>query len=353
VHEDRGPFEWRGGGECKRENTGETHRFLWLVCYSVLSPANRNFLVLVTGAMMRKLVCSIAAASVLATSIPLAAQPVATFKSAISLVPISAVVRDGRGRLVTTLTAADFEVWDNGESRRIIEFQNDAAGAVTLAVLVDMSGSMEMGRKMDLARDVLARLSAGLQNGRDEASLFTFDAALYEAQPFTVMPASFDATLTGAPFGSTSLYDGIAETAKRLQSRPGRRRAIVVVTDGIDTSSALTAPEVSALASSIDVPVYVIATVASIDRPDDDAASAGEPSADIYDLARWTGGDFMWVSDAADAAAGTARIFADLRHQYLIAIESSAHEGWRPLDVRVRGKRLNVRTRGGYFSVAR
>jgi VWFA-related protein len=296
---------------------------------------------------MRKIVSLALTASTLSTMV--SAQTVATFRSSVSLVPISAVVRDGRGRPVTSLTPADFEIFDKGEPRRIVDFQADRAGAITLAVMVDMSGSMRIGAKMDLVRNLLGRISADLQNGRDEASLFTFDATLQEAQPFTVRPASFDATITAEPFGSTSLYDGIAETARALQARPSPRRAIVVLTDGVDTSSALTAPEVSALASSIDVPVYIVGTVPPIDRPDIGVKPA-EPSTELYDLARWTGGEFMWVSDSDDAAATTRQILSDLRHQYVIAIEAAPATEWRPLDVRVRRHNLTVRTRGGYFS---
>ena len=105
----------------------------------------------------------------------------------------------------------------------------------------------------------------------------------------------------------------------------------------------------SALASSIDVPVYIVATVPPIDRPDAGVKSP-EPSTELYDLARWTGGEFMWVSDNEDGAATTQQILSDLRHQYVIAIEAAAAAEWRPLDVRVRRHNLTVRTRGGYFS---
>ena len=63
------------------------------------------------------------------------------------------------------------------------------------------------------------------------------------------------------PFGATSLYDAIAETAQLAVARPTRHRAVVVLSDGIDTRSALTAAEVSGIASSIDVPVYLVVVV--------------------------------------------------------------------------------------------
>jgi VWFA-related protein len=278
-------------------------------------------------------------------------QPVPVFRASVDLVPISAVVRDGRGRLVTTLTAADFEVLDKGEKRRIVDFQIDDTSALTLAVLVDVSGSMRMGPKMAFARDALNRLGAEVQPARDDVSLFTFDSELHE-QPRSPLGASaLQAALTTEPFGTTSLYDAIAATARRLEGRPSPRRAIVVITDGVDTSSTLTPGEVSALASSIDVPVYVIVTVSSIDRPlDDRTPRTPRPTADLRDLAHWTGGDLVWVTAEADAALGTRRIMSELRHQYLLAIESATEAEWRPIDVRVRNRRLTIRARSGYFS---
>jgi Ca-activated chloride channel family protein len=277
-----------------------------------------------------------------------------TFKASVNLVPISAVVHDRRGRLVTTLTAADFEITDKGEQRRILDFQLDQTSPLTIALLVDVSGSMRVGPKLAFARLVLERIVADLEDGRDEVGLFTFDKTLHEPQSFTMHRIAIDAALEGAePFGTTSLYDAIAATARRLEARPSPRRAIVVFTDGVDTSSALTPAEVSALASSIDVPVYVVITVPPIDHArflDRAAEGVAPPSADLRDLALWTGGDLVWATSPLDASLRAHQILTELRHQYLIAIESATQPEWRPLDIRVRDRRLNVRARSGYFS---
>src|SRR5204863_8208684 len=111
-----------------------------------------------------------------------------TFRSAVDLVPISAVVRDGRNRLVTTLNVEDFQVLDNGTRCKIIDFHRDQTSPMTVALLVDVSGSMKIGPKLVFARGVLERMTAELEDGRDEAGLFTFDAALHEQQSFTQHP---------------------------------------------------------------------------------------------------------------------------------------------------------------------
>ena len=295
-----------------------------------------------------------AAAAVCAWCVSADAQELPLFRSSVDVVPISAVVRDGRGRAVTTLKAADFEVRDNGEARPILRFELDEGSPVSVAILIDVSGSMRLSSKLAAARDVVSQLATALRDGCDEVGVFAFDAGLHELQPFTQHPAEASTALRDvAPFGATSLYDAIAETAQRLGERPSLRRAIIVLTDGIDTGSTLAPSDVSARASAIDAPVYVVATVPRIDREmyQDRASSPNaRAAADARDLALWTGGDLLWASDAADAAGSTKQILAELRQQYLIAIEAATAGDWRALDVRVRGRRLQVRARSGYFS---
>src|SRR4029453_8048878 len=105
---------------------------------------------------------------------------------------------DRHGRLVTRLTVSDFEVFDKGEGRRILDFQIDRTSPLTIALLVDVSGSMGVGPKVDFASQVAERLVANLEEGRDEVGLFTFDKDLHEPQAFTMHPIAIDAVLAGA-----------------------------------------------------------------------------------------------------------------------------------------------------------
>jgi Ca-activated chloride channel homolog len=303
---------------------------------------------------VRVICVSGALAAALLSSTSASAQSLPVFKSSVAVVPISVVVHDPRGRMVTTLGPSDFQVLDKGESRPILDFRTDNEGPITLAVLVDASGSMRVSSKLAFARDVVRSLASDLREGRDEVGLFTFDSALHEQHAFTTHPAAIDGALGDVdPFGVTSLYDAIAETARRIGNRPAERRAIVVLTDGLDNSSALTPPEVSALASSIDAPVYVVATVPRIDHAsyvDRAALRDAHAPGDLEDLASWTGGDLLWVTDPVEAAARSRQIVSELRHQYLLAIDSAVEGEWRPLDVKVRDRKLTVRARSGYFS---
>jgi hypothetical protein len=127
----------------------------------------------------------------------------------------------------------------------------------------------------------------------------------------------------------------------------------MVLTDGIDTSSAMKAPEVSGLASSIDVPVFVVATVPSLDqRFMLEAAGRSTPSdaADLRDLAEWSGGQFVFASTFLETVVAASGLVDGLRLQYVLAIEAASGREWRRLDVRVKRPSTVVKARNGYFA---
>jgi VWFA-related protein len=190
---------------------------------------------------------------------------------------------------------------------------------------------------------------------REEAAVYTFDTHLDERTPFTtglrVLPETVE---TVVPFGATSLHDAIAATARRVGEREGRRRAVVVLTDGADNWSKLKPNEVSALASGIDVPVYIFGIAASIDNPSEQTStksvSGSAFAGPLADLAAWTGGHVFVASTPGQRSIAARQIIDELRHQYLIAFESSGRPGWHPLVVRARNKDLTVRARSGYIA---
>ena len=187
-----------------------------------------------------------------------ASQPVPSFRASADVVTIQASVKDRRGRVLSGLKPADFEIRDNGELRQIVSLRADRDSPLSLAVLVDMSGSMRSEAKIALTRLAYAAIMSQLRPGQDEAAVYIFDSEPRVRQAFTndlnllrTALDDFDA------FGMTSLYDATAATARELSQRTGTHKAIVLLTDGLDTSSKLTASEASAFASSIDVPVFI------------------------------------------------------------------------------------------------
>ncbi|HEX8031546.1 MAG TPA: VWA domain-containing protein [Vicinamibacterales bacterium] len=280
----------------------------------------------------------------------------ATFRSGVDLVTVSATVRDGKGRLVKDLTKRDFEVTDRGEKRSINEFRSERA-PLSLAILFDVSGSMDTADRTSAAKFAAYHLLSSLEEGRDEAGLFAFDSRLREVAPFTVDTRALKGALGEVdPFGATSLHDAISAAAERVATRPMARRAVVVLTDGVDTASRLTPAQVSAKAAAIDVPVYIIAVVLPIDDPGSDRATPGAKKqapasiGTIEDLSRWTGGALFYSSTSASAFQAARAVVDELRHLYLIAFEPGAEPGWHPIEIRTSQKDFVVRTRGGYVA---
>lgn len=301
-----------------------------------------------------------------------------TFRSAVDRVSVAAVVRDKRGRFARNLRKEDFVVQEAGARREILEFHADDNAPVRVALLFDVSGSMRMGTRLEnarqAARHVMASLRLGLVEPRggavgapaepnaggirqlinDEAAVFSFDMNLQSLQPFTANAGAIENALARVqPYGQTSLYDAIAQTSRRVAERsPGdtRRRAVVVFTDGMDTSSELKPEQVSAIASEIDVPVYVITVVSQVDR---DRETADAPEGPLRALARWTGGEMFVTSSPAHESVAARQIVDELRHQYVLAFNASPTKGWQPLDIKTRDRDLTVRARSGYAAGAR
>lgn len=275
-----------------------------------------------------------------------------TFRAGVDVVSVGATVRDRKGRLVSGLTKGDFVVLDGGEPRAIADFQTERV-PVSLAILFDISGSMDVGDRTTAAKFAAHHVLSWLEPGRDEAGLFAFDSRLHEVAPFTVDTRALQGALGEVdPFGATSLHDAIAAAARRVSERTGRRQAVVVLTDGIDTASRLSPAEVSGIASAIDVPVYVIATVLPIDLPASNSDRTTTPLAtgSVEDLANWTGGACLYATTPSESSQVSKQVIDELRNQYLIVFEPATASGWRPLEIRTKQKHYTVRARSGYMA---
>src|SRR5262247_313016 len=153
---------------------------------------------------------------------PIRPEGQATFKSGVEVVTVSVAVRDESGHVVRGLKKTDFEIFDSGVRREMKDFYVGDA-PVSLAVLLDISGSMAVGGNMDRARDAVAVATMNLHDGRDEAALFTFDSQLIQIVGFTTEVKNIHkGSLKGKPWGKTSLYDAVAQAAQAVAERRTR-----------------------------------------------------------------------------------------------------------------------------------
>jgi Ca-activated chloride channel family protein len=280
--------------------------------------------------------------AVVAVSLSAQESGTVVFKSKVEQVAVAAQVRDSRGRLVTNLQTTDFELFDDGQKRKLSNVWSEPSPA-SVAILMDASGSM--ATKMSRARETATALLSGLKPGADEVALYSFDTTLQEVRPFTSSFTATDAAWNATrAYGATSLWDAIAETSQKISDRQ-RRRALVVITDGVDSASTLKPSEVSAIASSLDVPVYVLVITFAVE----DDGLEGPIRGPMADLAAWTGGDALPVRDTPSMLASTEQLLTELHHQYIVAFEPGSTPGWHALVLRARKPGLFVRARSGYM----
>jgi len=277
----------------------------------------------------------------------LSAQQQPAFMAAARLVPVSVTVTDERGRPVAGLTRDDFTVFSDDVAQPIAQFQSEPSD-ITTALLMDQSGSMRVSARADAANEVAHHLVSWMAPTTDRLGLFAFDSSLSQATPFAaVSPASLDALASLAPFGQTSLFDALDAASVALAREGAPRRAVVAITDGIDTSSAMTASEVAGRAATIDVPVYIIAV--GLDAIPSKAGD-GAPQHQLAQLTTWTGGGLFYASAPSRASLAARTIISELRQQYLLAFTPDTRPGWHRLTVRTRHPNRTVRARAGYVT---
>ena len=271
----------------------------------------------------------------------------ATFRSSLDLVSVAVVVRDGDGRLVDGLTARDFEIIDSGIPRAIVQFQQGDDADARMAMLVDSSGSMGVGAKRNRSRLAAELFFSGLKP-QDTASIFSFDSRIRRLTDFTRHPDTLRAAVAEVePFGTTRLYDAIIGTVRTVVDEMPRPRAIVLLTDGVDTASAYSARDAATAAAVVDIPVYVL-SVGDEARGSAEATIVNETMT-LGELARSTGGMSAEGTTPSQLGAAARAILAELHHQYVIAFAAGRDRGWHSLTVKVKRGRVKARSREGYL----
>lgn len=264
---------------------------------------------------------------------PLAAQ----FASGVNLTEVYATVTNERGEPVGGLTAADFRVAEDGRPQSVSTF---AAGEFPLSVVVALDRSFSMaGARLDTAKRAASAFIQALRP-EDEVSVLAVGSEIETITP--PVPAR-DAARTAwdaiTVWGSTPLYDATRRAIDAVQTRKGRR-ALLIISDGVDRGSETSAAEAIAYARRSDVLVYPVAV--GTDRVPE-----------LTELANVTGARSIAVTDPKQLEAALAGVAKELRMQYLLGYVPARDNnaaGWHSIDVQVTRPGVRVRAREGYFA---
>jgi Ca-activated chloride channel family protein len=336
------------------------------------------------------------AAAFSALSVGARGQEKFSFKSGVELVSVTVTVTDSAGRFVPNLRASDFTLLEDGKEQPVAQFEAERV-PVSLGLAVDTSGSM-IGDKWDAAEAALGRFLGDLLGPEDEVFLYRFDSRATLVRGWTSDRRGVAQALgTVKPSGGTAMFDAIAQAVPLTDSASRRKKALLVISDGNDTSSRTTIQDLRQLIHQREVIVYAIGidaggdpgpqsrssssqssgprtrpvpspfpgkapttrTPPTVPAPPPPAPSRpssrsdGRVNADVLrTITDDSGGRTELIYSPRDLDPATAGIASELSRQYFLGYHSAAPKDgrWHSIDVRVKGGPYTVRARKGFVS---
>ena len=276
-----------------------------------------------------------------------------SFRAGVEIVSLNVTVMDPANRYVTDLDQTDFNVFEDGV-KQDVSFFNKRQQPIALSLLLDSSASME--DKLPTLQKAAVEFVRTLK-ATDIAQVIDFDSRVEIRQPFSSNKPELEAAvLDTAAGGSTSLHNAIYISLKELRKIKAqseedvRRQALVVFSDGEDTSSLVSFEEVLDLAKRSETAIYTIAL-----RSNETSQSKGFREAEFVmrQLAQETGGRSFFPSRIEDLSGVYAQIGDELASQYTIGYTSKNTQrngAWRRVVVQVTRPNATPRTKKGYYA---
>jgi Ca-activated chloride channel family protein len=299
--------------------------------------------------MITRRAVTLAATLTSVLSITLAAQQ-GRFRAGIELVSLNVTVTDG-AKYVTGLEQSDFDVFDDGVKQNL-SFFSHIQQPIALAILLDTSNSME--DKLATAQEAASGFVRRMKKD-DVMEVIEFNSQVRIPQPFTNdVPALERAIRQTSVNGSTSLYNALYVTLKELKNERAksaeeiRRQAIVVLSDGDDTSSEIEDEDVLELAKRSETAIYAI----GLRQQETGRPKFKEAEFVLRQLSQETGGRVFFPTTIAELPKIYEQISEELASQYSMAYSSKnpmRNGAWRRIDVRVNKQGLTARSRRGYY----
>lgn len=306
--------------------------------------------------------------------VPLTAQvpdePAPVIKVDVSIVNVLCSVRDKHGAYVANLTKDDFAIFEDGKPQTIRYFNRENDLALTLGLLVDVSGSQE--RLIGVEREAAIQFFASVLGKKDMAFLISFGSESELLQDYTnshrLLRDALDklrvnAAVTGLHPGpvptisqprGTVLFDAVyLATTDRLKGEVGRK-AIVLITDGVDQGSRLKLQDALMAAQKADAVIYSIYYVDSSAYNSRGSRGLTPSDSDLRKMSEETGGRLFRAGRKNSLDEAFRQLQEELRNQYAIGYTPTreAKNGeFRKIEIRMRDKEWKVQARKGYFAV--
>lgn len=353
---------------------------LWCCASAACALSRREWLVAALGLP----------AALLSRGDSLRAQEGTTFTTGVNVVNVLATVRNGKGEIVRDLTVNDFTLEEDGRPQTIRYFSRQANLPLTLGLLIDVSGS-QWRLLPEERRTSRAFLRQVLREGKDSAFLIQFarevelikdltssraeleaaletlsEPGLRRARPASVPPNN--RPLPRRRFGGTSLHDSVYLACDEILKKQAGRKAIIVLSDGVDNSSKIGLSESIETAQRADTLVYSILFAdrtgpgfgrgpvygrrVRVGRRRTPPLSRLDGKGVLERISKETGGDLFEVSGKRPLEEIYRRIDEELRHQYSLGYTSDrpSDGGYRKIRLTVKAKGLTVQARDGYYA---
>ena len=275
-----------------------------------------------------------------------------TFESAVDMVSLTAVVHDKSGRFVRGLGPSDIDVFEEGVRQEVTYFReaadNSSGEKIPLSVVLVLDASGSMRENMHFLQEAALAFVYKLTDV-DEALVVQFNESIKGSVAFTGDVDRLEQFVEALQaWGGTSLYDAIHYALNRIKDQPGRK-AIVVFSDGADTTSTIKEQEVVDYARSVEATVYCVGIRGA------SGLMARSPRGFLRKVAQETGGSFFFPDRVGDLIKVFNGISDELHNHYALAYSPrQAPDGmWRNIEVRLKRKDAEIRVRKGYFAVKR
>jgi len=268
----------------------------------------------------------------------------------VDLVNVLFTVADRKGKFITSLTKDDFKIFEDNKSQVITNFSNETDLPLTIALLVDTSGSIRDKLRFEQEAAIEFFYSA-LKRNKDKASVISFDSGVDLLQDFTDDPEKLSEAIRKIRAGGgTSLYDAIYLAVTEKLSKQTGRRVVILISDGDDNSSRMSLTETLEAAQRNDVSIYSISTNNTAYFASNEQQRGDKT---LKRFSEETGGRTFFPFKLQELAANFQDIGMELRSQYQLAYRSGndkADGTFRRIRVDVTNRQYAAKARTGYYA---